>query len=151
MTMSKKTLLISLALVLILLIGFIVLTQVVKVEDNKADYELEQEFGFGADSILQYENTHGGFLGDGETVISFIPSEEAVKYINENWYNEITDKEIENFLKNTGIMENFGIPKIETGTLFYCRNRSNADYISNFVFAMYDGTDNIVYYYRYDS
>ena len=125
---------------------------------------------------ISYEDSHGGFHGDGTTFAKLeFSSEDKERVIEEfkenNWFNTQLSDNINIFIyggmKNGvfydfNIAKEFKIPKVENGYWYFVdRNSENGDSSSdseifnrnsfNITVALYDLDENILYYLEFDT
>ena len=102
-------------------------------------------------AVVYFEDTHGGFHGDGEEIIIFTPTDSQKEKIKAEWnktpvesgiYSLIFSKTEYNGLELTKYIPN------TKGYWFY-KNRGDFTYSYNFSFAFFDGEK--VYYYELDT
>ena len=100
-----------------------------------------------------HKDTHGGFHGDGEEIIIFLPDSEQIKKIEAEWKKTPVDSGISPLIfpetEYNGLELTKYIPDAE-GYWFY-KNRADfvGGYAYNFSFALFDGEK--VYYYELDT
>lgn len=99
-----------------------------------------------------HEDTHGGFLGDGEEIIIFTPNPEQTEKIKAEWKKTPVDSVIASLIfpemGYNGLELSKHIPNAE-GFWFYKNRNESAVHSHNFSFALFDGEK--VYYYELDT
>lgn len=116
----------------------------------------------GAAAVKAFD-THGGFHGDGETVIGLVLAEGAETSVTENerFLPLPLDGELETVMyggKGCGyeFAKNHGIPLPENG-YYYFKNRQEGGgslltaYSFNFTYAVFDSDANTLWYYEIDT
>lgn len=122
---------------------------------------------------IEYEDTHGGFHGDGVTLAKVeLESKDAEKILseikaNDNWESLPLSENIktrmyggENY--SSDLAERLDMPEIQNGywtfiDRFNGENKINDDKLlftrgaANFTIGIYDAENNILYYCKYDS
>lgn len=99
-----------------------------------------------------YKDTHGGFHGDGEEIIIFLPSAMQTEKIESEWQKTPVEREIASFIFPKGEyngLELIGYIPNAKGFWFYKNRNESAVYSHNFSFAIFDGEK--VYYYELDT
>lgn len=132
---------------------------------------MEKDLGVDipSDSVIDYEDTHGGFHGDGELYVKVeFPKDFAMSQLNQYWKRLPVPTGISLFIFGgdyNGVHYEYGddrmkpAGKITNGIYFF---EDRADYPSksnsflerpshNFTFAIYDFEENTLYFYKYDS
>lgn len=99
-----------------------------------------------------HEDTHGGFLGDGEEIVIFTPNPEQTEKIKAEWKKTPVDSVIASLIfpemGYNGLELSKHIPNAE-GFWFYKNRNESAVHSHNFSFALFDGEK--VYYYELDT
>ena len=116
--------------------------------------------------ILSETDTHGGFLGDGETllVLDCSGSEDKILAQTGGWPDLPLSENIQTVLYDWGVAEKYAIPAIRKGKwYFYDRfaddvaldRRSDARLLSrpaeNFSLLLFDSENSILYYFEMDT
>lgn len=128
-------------------------------------------------SQIKYEDTHGGFHGDGATLAKVeFDSNDAENILaqikdNDNWEGLPLSKNIEirmyggkkdSVVYNSDLAERLDMPKVDNGYWMFIdrfdgENRINDDrllfdrYAANYTIGIYDAESNTLYYCKYDS
>ena len=148
--MSTKTIKILLAVLAGMLVCFFVLIAFTERSDGAQEIYDNLHLSVANGDITHYEDTHGGFLGDGEAIAAFTASEENAAFIEENWRADFADEQVlGNLFGEGGVLESRGFSLPENG-LFYFEDSGNGLSI-NFVFAVYNPETRAVYYCRLDT
>lgn len=148
--MSTKAIRILLAVLAGMLACFFVL--IALTERSDAAQEIHDRLGLNVANgdIAHYEDTHGGFLGDGEAVAAFTASEENAAFIEQSWRTDFSDEQVLGILFGEGgVLESRGFSLPENGLFFF--ENSGSEYSINFVFSVYDPATRAVYYCRFDT
>ncbi len=98
-----------------------------------------------------HEDTHGGFHGDGEEIIIFLPDSAEIYKIYHQWQKTPIDSEIAPFLFCEEEYNGIDLREyiLNTDGWWLYKNRGDALYSYNFSFAFFDGER--VYYYELDT
>ena len=148
--MSTRAIRISLAVLAVLLAGFISL---VALTEKSARVEELREHIFldvTESDIEYYHDSHGGFFGDGETVAVFTASDKNAALIGGSWSSEFTNEQaLEILFGEGGVLQSRGFTLPENG-LYYFEDGGRGSSV-NFVFAVYDTASRTVYYCRFDT
>jgi hypothetical protein len=118
---------------------------------------------------LEYEDSHGGFHGDGECIVKVFFSEEQAKNFtekienNNHWKKLPMPERLQNCV-SVYTEEGKNMPIIENGYWFYLDRNSEADnkydeneryeekrWSRNYSVAVFDSDENILYYYELDT
>ncbi len=116
---------------------------------------------------MEEKDTHGGFHGDGESLVKiYFSNKQAEKFIkkiknNTHWSTLPIDEILQNCINNNSI-EGMSVPLVENGYWFFLDRHSNAtnkyDYndmfnraSSNYSVAIFDKESNILYIYSLDT
>lgn len=112
----------------------------------------EIEMDIKPSQIEFHEDTHGGFLGDGEEIIIFTPNPEQTEKIKAEWKKTPVDSVIASLIfpemGYNGLELSKYVPNAE-GFWFYKNRNESAVHSHNFSFALFDGEK--VYYYELDT
>lgn len=126
---------------------------------------------------IEYEDTHGGFHGDGVTLaraqLEGKDAEKILKEIkdNDNWKSLPLPKNIEivmyggekdSMMYESDLAEKLDMPKIQNGYWIFIDRYNNekrvtdgeellSRYSANYTVGIYDAESNILYYCKYDS
>lgn len=159
----------------ILLIATILICLVFMFSCTNTQKTLDEEFGFSKDDfvVIEEQDTHGGFLGDGTyyLILDCSENQEKVNEIISDW-NELPFTEGLNLIMYGGTKDKtrYGsyfasdkitFPKIENGYYMVLdRNDGETRNIvndlgyhasRNFTIAVYDTDNKTMYYFEYDS
>lgn len=149
--MSTRAIRISLAVLAVLLAGFI--TLVVLTEKSPRVEELREHIFLDVteSDIEYYHDSHGGFFGDGEAVAVFRASEENAFTIKKAWSNTFCGSRavLDILYGKGGVFENHGIFPPKNGFFFY--KNTGSGFSQNFIFAVFDQESSKVYYCRFDT
>ena len=103
--------------------------------------------------VEYHEDTHGGFHGDGEEIIIFIPNPEQTEKIKAEWNKTPVDEEISLLIfpktEYNGLNLKENIQNSEGFWIYQNKNNFSDGYSYNFFFAFFDGEK--VYYYELDT
>ncbi len=119
----------------------------------KNDIRENLDMKIKSSQIEYYEDTHGGFHGDGEEIIIFVPDSKQIEKIKAEWQKTPVDSGIAPLIfpetEYNGLELTKYIPDTE-GYWFY-KNRADfvGGYACNFSFAFFDGEK--VCYYELDT
>ena len=116
--------------------------------------KLQETLGFevSAEQIEFYEDTHGGFHGDGEAIVIFVPDENQIEQITSTWQETPVEPDIAALIFQKTVSN--GLDRLEyipnsAGFWFYIDRGGSPGYSYNFSFALFDGEK--VYYYELDT
>ena len=102
-------------------------------------------------AVVYFEDTHGGFHGDGEEIIIFTPTDSQKEKIKSEWNKTPVESGISSLIfsktEYNGLELTKYIPNTK-GYWFY-KNSGDFTYSYNFSFAFFDGEK--VYYYELDT
>lgn len=176
---KKKLLFIGFSIfLLILLVGFLFFRFYVHTNSYRVFY-VEKNTGLSLPkpTSISYQNTHGGFHGDGETLIRLHFHEKDTLNIlsqiaiDENWNSFPLSENLslmfyggekDGVTYSYNLAKEFELPMVENG-YWYFKNRSKqaqekqkdtelfAFYSYNFTTAFFDKTTNTLYYFEYDT
>lgn len=171
--MKKRNIIICIISIIILILVMVSLTIIIKknISKNKINYisdTLETNF---ENCIIEYdEDTHGGFLGDGDYFAKIICTEDVNGKIQSNWNKLPLPEEIQvvmNMIQCNkdgcySIYDQYNIPRTENGYYyFYDRHSDSTDRTNsadlnnrssyNFSIGIYDSQNKILYYYELDT
>lgn len=119
---------------------------------NPGEHKIEQKLGFhvSSEAISFYLDTHGGFHGDGETLITFSPTLEQGEIIADSWNKTPVSQIVYPMLY---VMSECPFQKeklnSEGGYWIFSDRSLNSAYSENFDFAYFDGEK--VYFYQLDT
>ena len=148
--MSTKTIKIFLAVLAGMLVCFFVLIVLTEKSDGAQELYDNLRLSVANADVTHYEDTHGGFLGDGEAVAAFTASEENAAFIEQNWRADFSDEQVLGILFGEGgVLQSRGFYLPKNG-LFYFKDLGSAHSI-NFIFAVYNPETRAVYYCRFDT
>lgn len=148
--MSTKAIRISLLVLAVLLVCFFVLIALTERSDGAQELYDNLHLSVANADVELYEDTHGGFLGDGETIAVFTASEENAAFIEENWRADFADEQVLHILfGESGVLESRGFSLPENG-LYYFKDLGGGHSV-NFIFAVCNPADRTVYYCRFDT
>lgn len=148
--MSTKAIRISILVLAGLLVCFFALVALTEKSDGAQEIQNYLSLNVANDDIWPYEDSHGGFLGDGETVAAFTANEANAAFIRGNWSSEFTDEQAREILfGSSGVLQSRGYSLPENG-LYYFED-GGSEYSINFVFAVYNPASQTVYYCRFDT
>ncbi len=140
--MLKK--LTALVLVILLLTGCSFKTESQRLLEKRLNFSVEQR------DISHFEDSHGGFHGDGESLVIFTPTEKQAHFTLLNWEKSAVDPKIIPLLFCT---TEYNIDDEVLSTVFgywYFVDRSPAGHsLLNFTFAYFDGEK--IWLYEFDS
>jgi hypothetical protein len=111
--------------------------------------------------IKKYKDTHGGFLGDGDTFAKIVcddtfDKDQVLAWIKSPLPEYLTNSlDMEQCSKKGcfDVYEKYGIPRLEDGR-YYWRNTKPDQMdtvMTNYYIGIYDKDNNILYFYEYDS
>ncbi len=119
---------------------------------SEAVLTLEKSFGFSVEesAVTHFEDSHGGFHGDGESLIIFTPTEKQSHFAVVNWKKSPVSPQIIPLLF---CETEYNIDEEVLSTVFgywYFVDRSPAGHsLLNFTFAYFDGEK--IWLYEFDS
>ena len=155
---GKKCLLMVMSLVTVMGISGCGKTDEVKEFSKLCDVDMT------GGEVISSEDTHGGFHGDGYTLIIIeYPDDSVVSGIeeSEHWHELPLSENLHTFVYQP-CDDNLNIPEITNGYYFFYDRHSEADdrycdaelferYSFNFTFAIYDSDSDTVYICKYDT
>ncbi|MGN0370455.1 MAG: hypothetical protein ACI4EW_07905 [Butyrivibrio sp.] len=132
--------------------------------DDVKDFSKLCDVDMTGGEVISSEDTHGGFLGDGYTLIKIeYPDDSVVSEIkeSEHWHELPLSESLNTFVYQP-CDDNINIPEITNGYYFFYDRHSEADdrysdaelyerHSFNFTFAIYDSDSDTVYICKYDT
>ena len=148
--MSTKAIRIFLAVLALLLAGFILLVTLTEKSDGAQELYDQLSFNVANRDILYYDDSHGGFFGDGAAVAVFKASTENSAVIKQSWRGNFADGQVlEILFGEGGVFQSRGF-YLPENSLFYFKDFSSLHSL-NFVFAVFNCESGEVYYCRFDT
>ena len=123
-------------------------------EEAKMKNKVENNLGVSVEgaAVVEYWDNHGGFHGDGEAFVKLSCEEDFEKGLDLKWRSlPLEGEAYRYFYEWGGLFEHPEtgervIPEIENGYWYF-----ESTGAMNWIFALYDCDENILYFYEYDS
>lgn len=154
--------------ILIIILLFIILAAAALSVSGKTSrvkyFSKKSGVDFSGGKVLEQRDTHGGFLGDGDTFIKIKFKDDSLASVLEaadHWHKLPLSEGLNNFVDRLGFQV-FDIPEIKSGYYWFYDNHSQSsdcyddtDLMKrvswNFSFAIYDQEERVLYLCKFDT